>query len=91
VRGKFGHRSVNPPVKDLKSRLVYITSQNHGFTVDKDLMDGTAALTQINANDHTVEGFEHNYRGIHCVQYHPEASPGPWDTSRCYLIDWHII
>ncbi len=82
---KFGHRGVNQPVKDLKSGRVYITSQNHGFAVDKDSMDGIAELTQINANDDTVEGFEDAYLGIKCVQYHPEASPGPWDTEKKFF------
>ena len=82
---KFGHRGANQPVKDLKSGRVYITSQNHGFAVDKDTLDSKTELTQINANDHTVEGFENAYLGIHCVQYHPEASPGPWDTEQTFF------
>jgi carbamoyl-phosphate synthase small subunit len=82
---KFGHRGANQPVKDLKSGRVYITSQNHGFAVDKDSMEGAVELTQINANDLTVEGFENAYLGIQCVQYHPEASPGPWDTEKMFF------
>ena len=82
---KFGHRGANQPVKDIKSGRVYITAQNHGFAVDKDSMDGIAELTQINANDDTVEGFENHYLGIKCVQYHPEASPGPWDTEKMFF------
>ncbi|MDD3421624.1 MAG: glutamine-hydrolyzing carbamoyl-phosphate synthase small subunit [Methanocellales archaeon] len=82
---KFGHRGANQPVKDLKSGRVYITSQNHGFAVDKDSLEGKAELTQINANDHTVEGFENSYLGVKCVQYHPEASPGPWDTEKWFF------
>jgi len=82
---KFGHRGANQPVKDIKSGRVYITAQNHGFAVDKDSMDGIAELTQINANDLTVEGFENSYLGIKCVQYHPEASPGPWDTGKMFF------
>ena len=82
---KFGHRGANQPVKDLKSARVYITAQNHGFAVDKDSMDGIAELTQINANDGTVEAFEVPYLGIKCVQYHPEASPGPWDTEKMFF------
>jgi carbamoyl-phosphate synthase small subunit len=82
---KFGHRGANQPVKDLKSGRVYITSQNHGFAVDKDSMDGVVELTQINANDLTIEGFENSYLGIKCVQYHPEASPGPWDTEKMFF------
>lgn len=82
---KFGHRGANQPVKDFKSGRVYITSQNHGFAVDKDSMDGVAEVTQINANDLTVEGFENTYLSIKCVQYHPEASPGPWDTEKMFF------
>jgi carbamoyl-phosphate synthase small subunit len=82
---KFGHRGANQPVKELASGRVYITSQNHGFAVDKDTMEGKATLTQINANDRTVEGFENTYLGIKCVQYHPEAGPGPWDTEQQFF------
>ncbi len=82
---KFGHRGANQPVKDLKSGRVYITSQNHGFAVDKESLAGHAELTQINANDNTVEGFENEYLGLKCVQYHPEASPGPWDTEQSFF------
>ena len=82
---KFGHRGANQPVKDLISGRVYITAQNHGFAVDKDSLEDNAELTQINANDHTVEGFENAYLGINCVQYHPEASPGPWDTEQMFF------
>ncbi len=85
---KFGHRGANQPVKDLKSGRVYITAQNHGFAVDNDSVDGIAELTQLNANDHTVEGFENAYLGIKCVQYHPEASPGPWDTEKIFFDDF---
>jgi carbamoyl-phosphate synthase small subunit len=82
---KFGHRGANQPVKELTSGHVYITSQNHGFAVDKDSMDGVVELTQVNANDQTVEGFEDKDLGITCVQYHPEAGPGPWDTARIFF------
>lgn len=82
---KFGHRGANQPVKDLQTGRVYITSQNHGFAVDKDTMEGKVTLTQLNANDQTVEGFENPYLGVQCVQYHPEASPGPWDTEQRFF------
>jgi len=85
---KFGHRGANQPVKDLKSGRVYITAQNHGFAVDIDSMDGIAELTQLNANDNTVEGFQNTYLGIKCVQNHPEASPGPWDTEQIFFDDF---
>ncbi|MGC9444256.1 MAG: glutamine-hydrolyzing carbamoyl-phosphate synthase small subunit [Candidatus Methanospirareceae archaeon] len=82
---KFGHRGANQPVKDLTSGHVYITAQNHGFAVDEDSLEGHAELTQINANDNTVEGFENEYLGLKCVQYHPEASPGPGDTEQSFF------
>jgi carbamoyl-phosphate synthase small subunit len=79
---KFGHRGANQPVKDFKTGKVFITSQNHGFSVDKDsLSDTQLELTQINLNDLTPEGFSHKELPIHSVQYHPEAGPGPNDTN----------
>lgn len=79
---KFGHRGANQPVKDLRSGKVFITSQNHGFSIDAKSLDGTPLeLTQINLNDNTPEGFSHKELPLHCVQYHPEAGPGPNDTS----------
>ncbi len=78
---KFGHRGANQPVKDLKTGKVMITSQNHGFCVDPDSLNpGEIELTQINLNDHTLEGMRHKRLPILSVQYHPEASPGPHDT-----------
>ncbi|HMK45096.1 MAG TPA: glutamine-hydrolyzing carbamoyl-phosphate synthase small subunit [Methanocella sp.] len=79
---KFGHRGANQPVIDRKTGKVYITSQNHGFAVDPTTVDGTGIkVTQINANDGTMEAMEHGELGIMCVQYHPEANPGPHDTN----------
>lgn len=78
---KFGHRGANQPVKNLQSGKVYISSQNHGFAVAKDSIDGTGIkITQINTNDGTIEGFEHPDLDVLSVQYHPEAHPGPRDT-----------
>ncbi len=78
---KFGHRGGNHPVKNLKTNVIEITSQNHGFAVDWNSMDQSQVeLTHINLNDQTVEGFEHKNHPVFCVQYHPEASPGPHDS-----------
>lgn len=78
---KFGHRGINQPVKDLKTGKVSITSQNHGFSIDPEsLEDKPLNITQINLNDGTVEGIEHDELSISSVQYHPEAGPGPHDT-----------
>jgi len=86
---KFGHRGGNHPVKDLRTGKVYITSQNHGYAVDEKSLEGTGAvITHINLNDFTVEGLAHPEIGIFSVQYHPEASPGPWDNS--YIFDEFI-
>jgi len=78
---KFGHRGANQPVKDLESGRVEITSQNHGFAVDPASLPSDVAVNRINLNDQTVEGLRHRTRPIFCVQYHPEASPGPHDST----------
>ena len=78
---KFGHRGANQPVKDLESGRVEITSQNHGFAVDAASLPADVSVNRINLNDQTVEGMRHKKKPIYCVQYHPEASPGPHDSS----------
>ena len=78
---KFGHRGGNQPVKDLASGKVEITSQNHGFAVDPKSLPADVTVDRINLNDQTVEGMRHKTKPIFCVQYHPEASPGPHDSS----------
>jgi carbamoyl-phosphate synthase small subunit len=82
---KFGHHGANHPVMDLGTRKVEITSQNHGFAVDVDSMQGRAVLSHISLNDKTVEGMRHGQLPVFGVQYHPEASPGPNDAR--YLFD----
>jgi carbamoyl-phosphate synthase small subunit len=78
---KFGHRGGNQPVKDLESGRVEITSQNHGFAVDPESLPAEVAVDRVNLNDQTVEGMRHKKKPILCVQYHPEASPGPHDST----------
>ena len=86
---KYGHRGGNHPVKDLKTGRVYISSQNHGYVVDTDKLDPKVAVPAfINVNDGTNEGLSYTGKNIFTVQYHPEACPGPQDSS--YLFDRFI-
>jgi len=79
---KFGHRGQNHPCIDLKTGRCYITSQNHGYVVDKNTIKKTGlVVTLINVNDKTVEGIEHQRLPIKAFQFHPEASPGPIDSN----------
>ena len=78
---KFGHRGANQPVKDLETGRVEITSQNHGFAVDPASLPPEVTVNRVNLNDQTVEGMRHRTKPIFCVQYHPEASPGPHDSA----------
>jgi carbamoyl-phosphate synthase small subunit len=83
---KFGHRGANHPVLNKLTGRVEITSQNHGFAVDPDSFPSAdIELTHINLNDQTLEGFRHRSKPVFCVQYHPEAAPGPHDSH--YLFD----
>ena len=83
---KYGHRSQNQPVLDLETGRCYITTQNHGYTVDPDSLKGSdLEVWFINANDKTNEGTKHRRRPVFGFQWHPEASPGPSDTD--FLFD----
>jgi carbamoyl-phosphate synthase small subunit len=77
---KFGHRGGNHPVRDLATGRVYITAQNHGYAIDADTLKGGLEVSHINLNDGTVEGLRHRDLPILSIQYHSEASPGPWDN-----------
>ena len=78
---KYGHRSQNQPVIDNLTKRCYVTSQNHGFAVDSNtLKDGWINWFE-NLNDKTNEGLKHQELPVMTVQFHPEAAPGPVDTS----------
>ena len=78
---KFGHRGANHPVLNKVTNRVEITSHNHGFAVDPDsLKSSDIEITHMNLNDQTLEGFRHRNHPVFCVQYHPEAAPGPHDS-----------
>ncbi len=82
---KFGHRGGNQPVLNMESGRVEITSQNHGFAVDEASLPSTLQITHRNLNDNTIAGVRHTQHDAFSVQYHPEASAGPHDSS--YLFD----
>ena len=78
---KFGHRGANHPVLNQITNKVEITSHNHGFAVDADSLNlNELEITHMNLNDETLEGFRHRSHPVFCVQYHPEAAPGPHDA-----------
>ncbi|MBT3510361.1 MAG: glutamine-hydrolyzing carbamoyl-phosphate synthase small subunit [Nitrospina sp.] len=81
---RFGHHGGNQPVMDIPTGKVEITSQNHGFAVDQNSVGSSINVTSINLNDQTVEGISHKDWPIYSVQYHPEASPGPHDSSHLF-------
>jgi carbamoyl-phosphate synthase small subunit len=82
---KFGHRGANQPVLNRRTNQVEITTQNHGFAVSMDNLPQDLEPTHINLNDGTLEGMRHRRLPIFSVQYHPEASAGPHDST--YLFE----
>lgn len=86
---RYGHRGGNHPVKDLETGRTYISSQNHGYAVDESTLDKNICVPAfVNVNDGTNEGLRYINKKIFTVQYHPEACPGPRDSS--YLFDKFI-
>jgi carbamoyl-phosphate synthase small subunit len=82
---KFGHHGANHPVQDLHSKRVFITSQNHGFTVDDNSLNDNIVITHKSLFDQTIQGIETKNKLAFSFQGHPEASPGP--TEMAYLFD----
>ena len=80
-RLKFGHHGGNHPVQDLRTGKVYITAQNHNYQVDMDSLDpAEVEITHLSLNDGSLEGMRLKHKPVFCVQYHPEAAPGPHDA-----------
>ena len=78
---KFGHRAVNHPCVDVQTGRCYITTQNHGYSVSSESLAETKFSARfVNINDKTIEGISHAEKAITGVQWHPESSPGPYDT-----------
>ncbi len=80
----FGHHGANHPVRDVTTGRIEITSQNHSFAVDPSTLPAHVELTHVNLNDRTVEGMRHRTLPVFSVQYHPEAAPGPLDSSHLF-------
>ena len=85
---KYGHRGANHPVKDLQTGRIYISSQNHGYAVEKDSLPACARLSFVSTNDGTCEGISYDDIPAFSVQFHPEACGGPHDTN--FLFDKFI-
>jgi carbamoyl-phosphate synthase small subunit len=89
---KFGHRAQNKPCKDLNNGHTYITTQNHGYGIRPESLNGSGfRIWFSNIDDTTVEGIEHNEKPIVAVQFHPEASPGPYDCTFVFDRFWELI
>jgi len=89
---KYGHRGQNKPCINLDSGRCYVTSQNHGFAVSENsLTDSGLNIWWLNADDKTIEGLKHTSKPVISVQFHPEASPGPYDTDFIFDLFLHLM
>lgn len=88
VKLKYGHRGANQPVREVCGTRTFITSQNHGYAVVSESLEGAGVVSFVNANDNTCEGMEYPGKKAFSVQFHPEARSGPKDTA--FLFDRFI-
>ena len=86
-----GHRGGNHPVKNLETSVVEITTQNHGFEVDRNSLPSDVMETHLSLFDNTNEGIRHKILPIFSVQYHPEASPGPHDSHYLFQKFYNLV
>ena len=84
IKMKFGHHGANHPVKDLDSNRVFITSQNHGFTIDSKSIPEDVKITHLSLFDETIQGIETSDKRCFSFQGHPEASPGPQEIQELF-------